>query len=463
MKVYIAMLMILGLIASWSVNAQEFEEEDEGPAQVSESDMSEQNEMSDANAIDNAVESIEEWSDQVLEKFEIDDYGLNDGKIFLFAQKPVALKTSDPEFGQAVLNAIDLAMADIQEQFVLMMYGRVFSEKAREFFQDSSTDAKDFPDQVKNPDYGVVEKMAALFEKKLDVEGKKLDAELVELGVDQRELQSMPEKQKKNLFLENFVKTIGKRASGDMSGLFPIQTILVRDDKGDAAVGVVAIHSEKTVQVARDIRLKRASLIQGDGRDLVTMLPASKDEHLGFFGVRLVYDTDGTPAIVSYGIGSYQPDADSYISATMREDAKQQAYDNAVAQLSEVINGYLSLESVRDTGQKIEKFVEREMTPDSMSVEKVIKNMVNISRQSAKSKASMDLKGTSKIGRGWTQKIDSGQTFVGQVVVWRYSTLDAMNAYGKPPRSKSAPVTQTEEDHSGGRHESRPVNSLRDF
>jgi hypothetical protein len=270
-------------------------------------------------------------------------------------------------------------------------------------------------------------------------------------------------KQKKHIFRDKFVKNTLRKASGSIAGLFPIQTNVITDSTGQTTVGVVAIASQKSIQIAKDITLQRKSLISGKGRDVASLLPNTEEKFLGTLGVRLAYDQDGTPAIISYGIASYRPDTgNDYINDELKEEAKAEAISNADAQIAEIINGFMNAKNERKRGEEINTFVEREMKPDSDTVEKTINNIIKITNNESKSSAQTKLQGISTI-KTWRHTVASGQKFVGAVRVWKYSTLAAVNDFNNPQATMSQPGKKENAAYQPFQQSSTPVNKMDDF
>lgn len=452
--------LALGIAAIFAFGAQP------AAADPAVDEAAEQTALSDPNAIDCSLDSVDEWQEKVRESFGLGDWGEHGGKIFAFAMKTAAYPATDPQFGNALSAAFELAMQDIQQQVTMIRSGRVATEKAYEFFSDDSSAAREIPLEIPAADRSIAAKAQALLDKSLDVAGAKLDKELQRLGVAPGEVEKLPAKKKKTLFKELFVKEMVKNAAGDIAGIFPVQSTVVIDKDGNATVGVVAVFSPKTVQVAKDVAAQRQSIVTGKGRDLATMVPKNVSENLGTLGTRLVYDENGEPALVSYAVAAYIPDGDdAYINSTRKNSARQKAIDLADAQLAESVSGQMSVRNSRQTGQSVEKIVEREMTANSLSTERVVKDMVETVSTYAKSQAGMRLQGVSTLNTKFF-KIPSGQQFYAVARVWKFSTLKAVDAINKgayePPRPKAADPAAAS-GATPGRFESVRHNTLEDF
>jgi hypothetical protein len=430
---------------------------------VQSSDVNKINKMSDANAVLSSSDSIDEWADSVAVNFgrEPGGFGEQEGKFLIFKSQAVSVKPTDPDYGDALINAFDKALTKVQEEYLLIRFGKTITDKTKEFFSDSSTNAKDleFP-KAAAPDF--VEKLMDIFDKSLDVAGKKLDKELVELGVSPEEIAKTPEKVKKDLLRDKFIKNTIRTASGSIAGLFVVQTAVVTDKQGKTNVGVVSIASDKTIQIAKDIKMQRASLVTGASKEIKDYLPKANESFLHSFGTRLMYDMDGSPAIISYGLASYRNDSgDDYIDDELKSEAREEAVSNADAQIAELINGYMNVKNDRQRGEEINKFVEREVKPDSSTMEKTVKNIIKITNNNTKSSATAKLQGISTI-KNWKYKSPEGHHFVGAVRVWKYSTLNAVNGFNKP-ELKTAESVQKASSYQQKEQYSRPVNSAADF
>lgn len=434
---------------------------------INSNDIEQQNKMSDPKTIKmiDASDDIEDWAQSVLDNFGIDSFGETNGKFIIFAQQSVSLKPSDPQFGDALINAFDKAMMNLQEKYIMIRFGSATTEKLKTFFSDSSTNAKNIELPKQDPLF--FNKVMMLIDKNLDLASKKLDKELIDLGANPETLKSMPETVKKDFFKDKFIKNTIKKASGSIAGLIPLQTKLVIDKSGKAVIGLVGIASDKTIQIAKDISLQRKSNIIGKGKEIKRLLPETPAEFVATMGTRLTYDLDGSPAIISYGLGSYVANSgDDYINDELKEEAKQSAIANADAQIAELINGSMNAKSERKRGEEINKYIERENIPNSDTVEKTVKNMINITNRYSKSAASAKLQGISTI-KTWRYTLpDSKIKMVGAVRVWKYSTLQAVKNFNSKPKPNLKNNTTTHSNSSSRKtyeSKSKVVNSMQDF
>lgn len=456
----------LALVAALAAGIAFAQEGEPAPAQLSQADVAEQNRLSDPEIVVSSADMVEEWKTDALAQLGVQEGVTPDGKYIIFATAEVALKDTDPQYGDALATAFGDAMMTAQESMLMDRFGRLVTEKTREMFRDQSTNAKEIPLETMfapPTPAGMADKAIRVLDKTLSLSEAKLDEALEAYGVPRSEYQAAPIEKKKTLIKNALVQDTLKTASGEIAGLFPVQTTVRKDKKGRTTIGVILISSPKSVQVATDIRLQRKSLISGRGADLhEKMVPKTPEKWIGQLGTRLVYDEQGRPAIVSYGMGAYTPDGDDdYINAELKKDARKQALDNADAQIAEVVAGRMSAESLSRQGQSIERSVTREMKLDASTFEKTTKEIIKQSSSFAKSKAQMEMKGLSTLDSKFV-KLPSGQEMCYVIRTWTYGGLEAINNLNRPVSSRptTAPDTRTS---LPGNYDGFQVNDIDDF
>lgn len=423
--------------------------------EISQNDINDQNQMSQAEA--SKPESMRDFFKRVAKEMGFGSYGAKkEGTKFFFkGEAIVSLKPQDPDFGRAVVNAYEKAIIDLQANYIVDTFGKVSSERLNTLYHDTSTNAKKFEDKVQNEN-----KVERVVDKALSYVEGKLDEGLKEMGKNPEQFN---EKQKKSLFKNEFIKSVITTSYGSMSGLVPIKTKLASDKKGNYSVGVVAVISEKTKQIAKDMSLQRKSLIKGNGKDINTIIPQNDEEFLNELGTRLTYDLEGKPTIISYGRWSYNENSsDAYINKMASQTALDQAKAGADAMIIEFMNTKLSFKQDSKTGEIVDQVVTREIDSESGAEnlgEEVIKNIVSKISKEVKATASGSVRGISTL-TDWEATDKNGINHVGVVRVWSYDTVEAVNNMLKPKSSQASggnkkTVTTT--------HESKKVNDANDF
>lgn len=115
----------------------------------------------------------------------------------------------------------------------------------------------------------------------------------------------------------------------------------------------------------------------------------------------------------------------------MSEYTRNQAMDNADAQIAEVIAGRISAQTSLLQGNMVEDFVTREMKLDSSTFKKSSTEVLEQSQSFAKSQARMDMKGLVTLGSKYV-RLPSGQELCFVVRAWTYAGLDAVNSMNRP-------------------------------
>lgn len=211
------------------------------PVEITQQDINTQNEMSDASTKDITPKSIEDFFEEFADNFGI-EYGITkDGKTFYTGKSTVAVNDTDPQFAQALQNAYQKAMLNLQSEFIRDVFGRIATSRIQNYEADNSTNAKEFDELPKG------DKVDQILNKLTQLAGAQLDKALKDLGIDTN---SLSEDRKKTLLKQEFLNKTMTNAIGSMSGLVPVQTI-VTQRRGEYDVGVIAVISNKTRQLAK--------------------------------------------------------------------------------------------------------------------------------------------------------------------------------------------------------------------
>jgi len=450
-KLILKSILMGALFISMNLNAEEIQNSNV----ISKSDIEKQNEMSKSEPA--KKESMREFFRRVAKEMGFNTYGAKkEGTMFFFkGEAIVSLKPTDPDFGKALIIAYEKAIIDLQSNYIIDTFGKTSSERISKLYQDKSTNAKKFEEEIKNEG-----KVEGVINKALDFVEAKLDEGLEEMGKNPERLN---QKQKKSLFKNEFIKLVLTTSYGTMSGLVPIKTKVTSDKKGNYSVGVVAVISEKTKQIARDMTLKRKSIIKGKGRDINTLIPQNNEEFLNELGIRLTYDLEGKPTIISYGRWSYSNDSsDSYINKMAVQTALDQSKTLADAMIVEFMNTRLSFKQNSETGEIIDRGITQEIDSENGAEnisEEVIKNIVDKISKEIKATATGSLRGISTL-TDWEATDKNGINHVGVVRVWSYDTVSAVNNMLKPKKVTNSGTSKTSVTNT---FESKQVNDVSDF
>jgi hypothetical protein len=375
---------------------------------------------------------IDDQIDQQIQQYAQENnfnYGFDEktSKYFIYSIQPVIQKPTDPDFIKSLITAYEKAYFNAQKNYIMDIFGKMLSQKESSLYADNSTNAKSFNNPKTKSDT-ILNKINRVVDKTLTLTEKKLDKELETYGIDNEEFKNLTPSKKKTLYKNKYISKTIKQAFGSVVGFVPLKSFIGNDKKGQFVVGVVAMKSPKTAQVAKDISLKRKSLINGKGKPLSQIIPKDTKYLLNEIGLRLVFDQTNQPALISYGQWGFNSKGlSSYMKIQAKENAKSIAKDIADAMISDFINGNLITSSTKEHGEIIENIIQKNSTPDDMIIEKTVKNIIEKINEKSKLKSSMNLAGISTLKR-WSTINKYGHYVSGVIRVWTYNGLDTADA-----------------------------------
>lgn len=424
--------------------------------EVSQADIDEQNTLSDSSTNDITPKTLEDFFDEFSDQYSIQYGEDNNGKVFFTGRATVALPATDPSFAKALNLAFDNAMLNMQSSFVRDAFGRQSRVLQQKLFSDDSTNAREFE---KLPAEG---KLSQIFDKAVKLTGAKLDSALKDMGIEVDE--GLSEERKKVLFTDSLVQKISETAFGGMQGLVPVQSSMTQISSNSYEVGVIAVMSDKTKQIANDMRLKRASLVTGKGKKIKDILPAKNEDFISEHGIRMVYNENGEPMIISYGQWSYQPASDPYMNNRKKEVATEQAISRADAAVSSFINTAIQFKRSAESSLDIENSLTEVIKGnDVLLTEKTAKDIIDITSKEVTARSDMSLRGLRTLKR-WSAKDANGVTYVGVVRFYTHANVENINRMITPPKKQTNNTTPAAEKSSQSMtRKSRVVNDMDDF
>ncbi len=429
----------------------------EKQVEITQNDINIQNKLSDSSQSEETVEvTMDDFFNSFKDNMGIEYGETNNGVTFFYGTSDVLVQDTDPNFAKSVSNAYQKAMLNLQANFIKEAFGRITPSKLSETSNDGSTNNKEFDELPKGSTF------SQILDKIKNLAGAKLDSMLAEYGIKP---DGLTEERKKILFQENFLAKEVTKAFGQMKGLVAVQTHLTKNKHGQYQVGVIAVISDKTRQIATDMALGRQSLIKGkNGKKIQDFLPKEKAGFINEYGTRLVYDENGEPVILSYGNWGYRPVAgNNRMTSRLEETAKKQAESQADAAIIEFININVSLASKSITGEEyaeIAKQTTNLLSGDVTNEDQTIANTIDKFTQKIKANSSGKLRGI-RTAKTWDYTSDNGVEHVGVVRYYSFknyqNTTEAIKG-SKPTSSK----IQTQTGKSVTRSSQR-VNTIDDF
>lgn len=422
---------------------------------VVQSDIDEQNALSDASTKDITPKTMDDFFKEFSKKHSINYNVVKDGKVFFNGRSEVNLPVTDPNFSKALNIAFDKATLAMQTEFIRNTFGSQSSEIAQKVFLDESSNAREFE---KLPAGG---RFTQLVDKIVKLTGAKLDSALEELGV---EAQNLTEERKKELALNSIVQQISETAFGTMQGLVPVQTSMTELGDGYYEVGVIAVMSPKTKQVANDMRQKRASLITGKGRELSDVLPETNEGYISEHGIRLVYNENGAPVIISYGQWSYDAGRNPAVTSRNKNIAIKQATSRADAAVSAFINTSLQMKMNTKVGEILRTTITETTRGNDVALEEKDSNdIIDIISEDITTRSSTTLRGLGTLNT-WSAKDTNGVAYAGAVRYYSYDNVENANRMIAPAKNQNSNAAPSETKSSQSvTRKSRVVNDMDDF
>ena len=274
-------------------------------------------------------------------------------------------------------------------------------------------------------------------------------------GIISKAVQDKPEAEKKRLEVE-VTKDIFNKAYSDgfvksgfdsIEGLVPYANFIVTKDNGEIEIGVLAYTTEKSIQLARDLKQGRQSKKTENKeqcKDPTEVADALSDEELlSTFGLKYFYNENCRPSLLAYGMDSFIKEEG--MNADYRKESSERARGMADKFMSNFLNSNVNA-FIKDTKvqQKtvqamIKAARENDVTnynaPEKKKTNAIIKEM----SQEFSSSSSMNLRGIEDV-RSWSVDKDDYEV----VGVIRYYSRDSIEAANE----KFNPKTQTNEKKS---------------
>ena len=353
------------------------------------------------------------------------------GKYIVTHIATVTKEKNDKRFRDSVAIAYEKAYFGAQKKLAMEIFGKNMSNKAMTLFENNSDNVEEEFKQKLYEAKNNAERINTIFGKVKKLAHAKLDNALAEEGISKDKLKALSVKQKQELYKESFMKTVGEGFTAkNLIGTTPIFTAMGMYN-GAPAVGIVMMKTDKTSIVASDIANKRKPRVtKTNGRNPMDLLPRSDKDYLKEFGIRLFFDENGFPAVISYaqkGVFSRSDKASRIAKAIA--SAKRKASMLANSQISEFIGVVMSAEDKSTQGEKESTVLENRLnniTGAEEIVEVTTDTLIDILQETASSSSQMDLAGTSEI-YNWQTEDELGNKVVGVVKLWSYDQLSAAN------------------------------------
>ena len=415
------------LVSQLAFCGQAFSDSDKA---FTDKNVAEINELSEPEF--NSSELVEEAIDAYFNKRSIiEGVTGKGGKVYYRAVMRVSAKPSSPSWVKSRQIAFEKALLKAQSEYVFNNFGRNTVKTEQTIQADNSDNAYDFDEnKVTRSQIG------ALYDKAVALGQAKLNELLVDAGVDPAEYEAIPKAQRKTLYLNSYLTTSIKNAIGESSGLLPVRTFEGSDGSGNHAIGVVMIRSDKLQQLASDMSRQREPFMTATkGKPLSRYIDFSGEQLATQFGVRVVFNEQGKPQVLSYGQWGfgYEGKNESRLDRA-RSHSADKADAVAIDALTIFMNSRLAYENESTSGEVINNFIEKQ---GEEVTEEDITTIIDKMNQEIKLSASAKLSGT-RIVKRWKYKHPYGHEIIGRVRMWSMDGVEQSKAISSfKPKAKS--------------------------
>ena len=338
----------------------------------------------------------------------------------------VALTADNPRWPKARSLAFQNAFVQAMGEYVASVRQRTSVSLVRDYFAEDIPESELEYQEGEPPDSFVkriVLKSAVLAE-------QELDQKLAESGMSDDEIQRLTTPvQKRTMLAERISRTTFNTAIGSAAGLVPVKTFEAIDDEGNSAIGVVAVYSQRMRHIAK--RISRREVIRPEPsrarESIANQIGTYASEELpNEFGVRVMWDEQGYPAIVSFGQWGWSPaNLSKRKRAQRRKFAMKQAENDALSNLTVFVKACTRFTEESNVGADLEEAfnLPRGGVPEEIEGAEIADRLV----ETARVKAEVALTGYT-LQRSWSapHPLLDEHEIVGAVAFWSPAREDAI-------------------------------------
>ncbi len=348
--------------------------------------------------------------------------------IYLKGVERVNVPAMSPNFVRSRTMAYEKAYQKAIASYVMDKFGRETVEQYNTYFSDQSSNRLQ---PAAGDAKGTLERIA---EKTQQLTEAQLDEGLRKMGVT-------PEgslAQKRKLAEDSLIKNSVRTAVGASAGLLPVQTFEGWNEAGKYAVGVVIRGGAETEVIADCLRMKaRPMLVRPEAGLTVAEAMPSDEELVSQFGVRLFFDKDGVPALLSFAQwGSAYTGTDEDMAEDALDHAMVQAEALANEQLTVFINSTISVKESSDKGEV--KASDALFDANGVPTEQKTMEFIDRAMKSSVIRGSDTMIGRSTVAKKVIVHPANGHKLAVCVRMWSFGQYDAMKRIIEKP--KPAPV-----------------------
>ena len=375
----------------------------------------------------------------------------------------VALSADDKRWPKARSLAYQQAFMNAMGEYVSLIRSRVTTR----LIQDQFEQDLDESELTFDPEDTVSSKLERVFEKLAILGERKLDQALADSGMGAEEIARLTPAQKKTTFSDRITRRTTREAFGSAAGLVPIKTFEAIDDQGNTAIGVVAASSRRMRRLATQVARGKSITPDADRARLSVadqLAEMSDEELVDQFGVRVYWDEQGYPTLVSFGQWGFSNEGlDKRKKARRRDFAGRQAENDARSHLVAFIRASTRFTEESTVGADVEEAIN--VLPDNTVEEIETAKLADELVKKANVTSQAELTGMATL-RTWGARhpdLDS-QEIVGAIVSWSPAREKAVRAAVRDDEPRKQPARQEESAPRGtSTRESREDMDSSDF
>lgn len=352
----------------------------------------------------------------------------------------VKVDATNPDWPNYRTMAFEEAVLNAQAAYMKFLGVSVRAEALKSVRNDPSMPT------FSRDELGNTSKFEELLEKAITVVGSKLDAMLMENGINPDKFKALPKEKQKELLRNSIEKRTITTACANLTGMIVVQTFEASNTEGRHEVAVAVVASPRFKQWVGSIVANKGDLPQNPnkagGPTVRSIVGSDKAALFQQFGIRRVYDQDGYPVLISYGqAGNPYHGTDYDQRAEQRELALSMADSIAYANFAFLFNSHGTFS--QDAGQKvIEKTlgkIELQSDGTTFASKERTKQFLNTLSENIRAKGHVgNLPGVRKL-TSWTYKHpEYNQEIVGVVYVWSPKSNNVAKALRKNTSVKKA-------------------------
>ena len=332
----------------------------------------------------------------------------------------ISVDALDLKFGQARVLAFEKAFADAKGNFVRSRSATTTTEVVREFIQNEGiVDEEDFLDSET--------RLKTIYDRLVTLTEAELDAKLEEVGIDPGPLKAQSLRIKKERARDAIDRISKTKALQSVAGLRVQQTF--EDLK---SIGVLVVYSDSFREWANAAIYGHtvAKLTEGNPTESIleqirSTTPNGPDDYITSHGVRVMRDSAGNRAFISFG--QWSPAITKLDSSLKRNIAIKAAQETsrtlAEANLADFINSTVVLESSASIEEvsKITEYVDSRGSEiaERMQIGEALSTLV-------KQRSSISLEGVTTLDNWTANHPESGHLIVGHILMWSPASRDAV-------------------------------------